>query len=337
MVKLSDIELPLIYKNTLLFKAGEWKHLSFSKEVVDKSVKDTKWSSLSKRLYINHDNADKFGSWCGKVENVHSNQGAVYGDVEIWDADKALKLLHGGSPFAISADIEYQENEGNIDRVIFTGFALEYDPGVRDINMYLSDVVRNEMNNTFHARFSNIIEAKPETKPSEDDIKKTLDEINGKIDSLNTQSIERRLEKQNAKMEEDKKSSEPAVTEQPKEEVKQEPKPQAEVQAEPNPLESRVQELEAKLAEMSKPKETPKEEPKVEAQPEKVANEGTVVESKPVESKPTIQMDESLMNNMVEKIAEKMKPQPMTVNEFGGIPKDPEEETIDRLAESLAN
>jgi hypothetical protein len=312
MVKLTDIELPLIFKNQLLFKAGEWNHLTFSKEAVEKSVRNTKWSSLSKRLYTYHDNATKFGEWNGTVENVHTEDGNVFGDVQIWDADKALKLLHGKSPFAISADMEYKEDgQGNIDTIVFTGFALEYDPGVRDLNMYLSDSVKNEMNGMFHARFSNIVE-NPELA-----VEQPKEEVKEET-QVDTQSTERRLEiKQNAKMENENKPSESEVT------------PKA---PEVNPLEAKVQELEAKLAEMSKPKEVPQEQPKEEPK-------ATIVESTPVNPTPNIiSMDENAMATMVEKIAEKMKPiAPITVNEFGGEPKDPEEATIDRLAESLAN
>jgi hypothetical protein len=323
MVKISDIELPLIFKNMLLFKAGEWNHLTFSKEAVDKSVKNTKWSPLSKRLYTYHDNATKFGDWNGNVENVRSVDGSVYGDVEIWDADKAMKLQHGKSPFAISADMEYKEDSrGNIDTIIFTGFALEYDPGVRDVNMYLSDSVKNEMNGMFHARFSNIVE-NPETLVKEaEEVKEEPKE------EINTQSTERRLEKQNAKMENENKPSEPeAKPEAPKEE------PQV------NPLETKVQQLEAQLAEMSKPKEAPVEQPKeVPQEQPKEEPKANVVESTPVNPTPNIiSMDENAMATMVEKITEKLKPvSPVTVNEFGGEPQDPEEATIDRLAESLA-
>jgi polyhydroxyalkanoate synthesis regulator phasin len=168
----------------------------------------------------------------------------------------------------------------------------------------------------FHARFSNIVE-NPEliVEQPKEEVKEIVQEETK--EEIDTQSTERRLEiKHNAKMENENKPSES----------------EAESKApEVNPLEAKVQELEAKLAEMSKPKEVPKEQPKEEPK-------ATIVESTQVNPTPNvISMDENALANMVEKIAEKMKPvAPITVNEFGSMPQDPEEATIDRLAESLA-
>lgn len=306
MVKISDIDLPVIYKNQLLFKAGEWNHLSFSNDTVSKSVENTKWSALNKRLYFKHENQYDISQWKGKVENVKSSNNAgvseVRGDVEIWDANEALQILYGNKPFALSADIEY--NDSGV--MYFTGFALEADPGVRDVQMFLSDTVKNELNGYYHAKFNNVIDTKPEL-PITPEISQSQEN--------DKQSAERRLkEKETTKMENNEK--------------------QESVTSQNTDLQNKVIELETKLLKLeqrqveSKPVELPKETPKP-----------TVVENAPqVLAQPNVKtLDDKDINSLVDAISERIKPftQPLTVNEFSGNVKDSEEEVVNRLVENL--
>lgn len=329
MVKISDIELPVIFKNQLLFKAGNWNHLSFSNDMVNKSVSNTKWSSLNKRLYLKHENQYDISQWKGKVENINSDSGEVRGDVEIWDANEALQILHGNKPIALSADIEYND-EGIM---YFTGFALEADPGVRDVGMFLSDTVKNELSGMYHAKFSNIIDTQnPETKE--------LSQTN----QLNNQSTERRLlEDKPTNMTEKIESVQdttPIVQTESKQEV-QTPvvnpvSNEKEISNESKEYLDKVQILEARLAELENKVEVPKEQPtEVKKEVKPVENKATVVEDKNL-SNPII--SDNMVDTLVDKIADKIKPLPvpMTLNEFGGNIVDTEEETVNRLVDSLA-
>jgi len=313
MVKLSDIELPVIFKNQLLFKSGNWNHLSFSSDMVNSSVNNTKWSSLNKRLYLKHENQYDISQWKGKVENINSNNGEVRGDIEIWDANEALQIAYGNKPIALSADIEYNDN----GMMYFTGFALETDPGVRDVGMFLSDSVKNELSGYYHAKFSNIVDTNNlETK----EIKEA-----SQTNQIDNQSTERRLlENKPTNM----------VEEQKVEQVKEEQvnsNESKEYLDKVQVLEARLAALENKVVEVPKeqPIQKPVEEVKVEEKKE------TIIEDKQL-SGPV--MNDNMVNVLVDKISEKIKPipAPMTVNEFGGQIVDSEEQTVNRLVESLA-
>lgn len=334
MVKISDVELPVVFKNQLLFKSGQWNHKSFSNEMVERSVSNTKWSKLNQRLYFKHANEHNLNEWNGKVENIKTvvNNGniEVRGDVALWDADRAIKVLYGDEPIAVSADIEY--NDAGI--MFFTGFALEYDPGVRTNEMFLSDSVKAELDGYFHARFSNALE-----KPQENKIENTEPiPVDNKKENLDeNQSAERRLEedKQETNMVSEKESkSEPQTAQ-----------------------EQKASEMIKQMDEMMKKDknllEVPKEQP-VETKPVIVTPE-VKVEEKPVEVKAAenrqtetdkqlntpvpenTKLDDKMVDTLVERISEKLKPSvvPLTVHEFGSE-KDGDEEVADRLVESLA-
>lgn len=310
MVKQSDIELPVIFKNQLLFKSGNWNHLSFSNDMVNSSVNNTKWSPLNRRLYLKHENQYDISQWKGNVENISSKNGEVRGDIELWDGNEALQIVYGKKPIALSADIEYNEN----GTMFFTGFALETDPGVRDVGMFLSDSVKNELSGYYHAKFSNLVDTNNlDTKEAT------------QTNQIDNQSTERRLlENKPTNM----------VEEQKVEQVKEE---------QVNSNESKeyldkVQVLEARLAALeNKGVEVPKEQP-IQKPVEEVKVEErkeTIIEDKQL-SGPI--MNDNMVNVLVDRISEKIKPipVPMTVNEFGGEKVDSEEQTVNRLVESLA-
>jgi hypothetical protein len=309
MVKQSDLDLPVIFKNQLLFKSGNWNHASFSNEMVDKSVSNTKWSSLNKRLYFKHDNEYDISQWKGKVENITASNGQVRGDVQIWDANEAIQILYGQKPIALSADIEYN-NEGVM---YFTGFALEADPGVRDKEMFLSDAVKNDMNGYYHAKFSNQIEIPTEVK------------VESQSQSLDTNNYttERGLEenKQKSNMENELKQVSENVSN----------------------IENKIDSLVNKFAEMDKDKvETEvKTEPvmvKEEPMKEPIVNQETVVEKQlPMVNSNQSELNDNVINTIVDKITQKLQPSivPLTVHEFSGY-VDREEEVVDRLEKSLA-
>jgi hypothetical protein len=314
MVKQSDIELPIVFKNQLLFKSGNWNHISFSKEMVSKSISNTKWSALNKRLYLKHDGAFDVSKWKGKVENIkettNGQTSEVRGDVELWDAEEGIQIMYGHKPVAISADIEY--NDAGV--MFFTGFAIENDPGVRDNQMFLSDAVKNELSGMYHAKFSNELDT---TQVSEN---KTETQTN----PIETQSAERRLleDKQQTNMTE----TTNVTTQAPQ---------NADLAKQ---LVERIDSLETamkqELAKATQPVEVPKEEVKTE-----VKAEGTVAAQPLSTVVPQGAIDENMVNTLTDKIVEKLKPsfpQPVTINEFSGDLVDPQTETVNKLVESLA-
>lgn len=284
--------------------------------MVKKSVDNTKWSKLNKRLYLKHENMYDISQWKGSVDNISTkdNNGIIEirGDVALWDANEAIQILYGDKPVAMSADIEYND-EGIM---FFTGFALEADPGVRDHEMFLSEAVKDELNGYYKASFSNIVNA-------------------------NTQSAERGLKEDNQKME----NTEQKANEPQKEEPVSGEKPVNEVTEnivkELQSLKGEVQEL--KKANESKPE--PKPEPKPIEQPQKTNsdNKGTVVEDKQLgeSNAPKVEtqmVDMKTIEKVAETIAEKFKPQEpkaMTVNEFpvDNVPQD--EKTVDNIVNYL--
>lgn len=326
MVKLSDVELPIIFKNQLLFKSGNWNHISFSNDMVYNSVSNTKWSALNKRLYLKHDGAYDVSKWKGKVENIKTTKAPnaieVRGDVEIWDAEEGIQIMHGGKPVAISADVEYND----AGTMFFTGFAIENDPGVRDNNMFLSDAVKNELSGMYHAKFSNELNTENVEQPK----------VETQPNPIDTQSAERGLiDKQNETMTEENKVDET--------------QPNTDSDLAKQVIE-RMDKMEASMtAELAKvqPKEEPKQEAKVDEpatqpEPEKVEEpaktEGTVAD-KPLSTVVPQGVDETMISSIADKVVEKIKPslpQPVTINEFGSEVVDSEQATVNRLTESLA-
>jgi len=334
MVKLSDIDLPIIFKNQLLFKAGKHNpisnnNFSFNSKMVEDSVKNTKWSALNKRIYLKHDGAYDVSKWKGNVENIKAEKGEVRGDVQIWDAEEGIQILYGGKPIALSADIEHNEN----DIMYFTGFALENSPGINDYQMFLSDSVKDELSGMYHAKFSNELDV---TNIEQN-------KIETQSNPIDTQSAERRLlnDKQTDTMTEETKNENEVKTEQVKESndsilAKQ--------------LVEKMENIEKNMAtEFAKlqPKEEVKEvkEDVVQDKPEvipevkpEVKEEGTVANT----SIPTITeqvLDDKIVESIADKVAERIKssfPEPITINEFGADVVDDETRTVNRLTESLA-
>jgi len=318
MVKLSDIELPVVFKNQVLFKAGNWNGHNISKEEVNKAVGNTKWSSLNRRLVISHEKESDINSWGGKVENIKSNNnGEVLGDVEVWDPMQALKVSYGNSPYAISASFgckDYDENSKTPTGLFFRNFALVANPGVMDDDMFLSDVIKDEMSGIYTMNFSSTLASPAEqTQPLEtkqEDVE------------THTNSAERRLEKdtimeikedvnQNINM--SSKSNEPTVN-----------------------YDKRLDALESRFSEIEKSKSIVSE-PVIE----------TIKESEPVKKEavasiiaaPTIVINEDkIIEGVTSKLSEKleaMRPAPMTVNEFGSGIQSSENNLIDRLISGM--
>lgn len=147
MVKISDIDFPVVFKNRLLFKAGNWNGLNISNFEVNQIPTNTKWDKVNSSLIYAHKDTnpvtkrpteDITQAWAGSVKNVHSDgYGRVFGDVYVSHTDAALALLND-APFAISAGIQWPEQYENPQKIEFRNFALVSNPGVRDKEIFFN-------------------------------------------------------------------------------------------------------------------------------------------------------------------------------------------------------
>lgn len=332
MVKLSEIELPLVYKNQLLFKAGVWNKWNIDANEVNKSPSNTKWNKLSESLVYEHKDNDA-SSWIGKVKNVKAYNGEAYGDIFIYDLSTALKLKEGEAPFAVSAGIAWSEKYDQPKDFVYRNFSLVADPGVRDKDIFINFSCNEEIKDGLRiANFSNtlspeneVAEQNKEENISTEQIIENKEEVKEvKEEPIPTEknsdySIERRLH--NEVMTTENKTEEVSTTvetSKPAEAVVEQSTPM-EVSSnviDKNPsLEQKIDEM-AKILESNIPKV---QEPQVNPVP--------VIDSKTIDE---------VANKVVEKILPSLKPAPVTVNEFGGEPqKDDTDLVVEKLTKEL--
>ena len=128
MVK--DIELPVLFKNQLILKEGIWNGLNIQAEELKKSVLNTEWNSKSRALIYSH--SAEAENWVGSILNERYSNGAFYADLEIWDADLAIKLKHGKAPLGVSSRFGYNEvipNDHTPIDMFHENISIVYDPG----------------------------------------------------------------------------------------------------------------------------------------------------------------------------------------------------------------
>ena len=332
MVKLSEIELPLVYKNQLLFKAGVWNKWNIDANEVNKSPSNTKWNKLSESLIYEHKDNDA-SSWIGKVKNVKAYNGEAYGDIFIYDLSTALKLKEGEAPFAVSAGIAWSEKYDQPKDFVYRNFSLVADPGVRDKDIFINFSCNEEIKDGLRiANFSNtlspeneVAEQNKEENISTEQIIENKEEVKEvKEEPIPTEknsdySIERRLH--NEVMTTENKTEEvstPVETSKPAEAVVEQSAP---IEASSNVIDKNPS-LEQKIDEMAKILES--NIPKVQ---EPQVNPVPIIDSKTIDE---------VANKVVEKILPSLKPAPVTVNEFGGGPqKDDTDLVVEKLTKEL--
>ena len=302
MVKISEVDLPIVFKNQPLFVAGRWNpktnnNFNFTKEMVNNSVQNTKWTSLNKRLYLKHSGAFDISKWKGNVENIRADDGTVYGDIVVWDAEEGIGIKYGKKPVAISADIEYNDN----GIMFFKGFALENDPGVKDSKMFLSDAVKDELSGMYRASFSSELNT--------DNIVQNDTQVNpmNNIEQNNTQSAERRLN-ETVNMEGQKDTS--VNQSNPQQPIINVNTTGADVEL-VRKLSEKIEALEKQNVELSA-KVDATQTPKVEVKEEPVKEEPQIKTVMPSENV------DDLVNKIAEKIKPVITPRPITSDEFSG-------------------
>lgn len=168
MVKLTDIDLPVIFKKQLLFKAGHWnKKWMITSDEVNKSVSNTKWDKFNRSLIFQHKDQDA-SAWIGTVENIVAENGKTYGDLHVYDPNAAVALKHGKAPMAVSAGIAWEDKYEQPTNFFYRNFSLVSDPGVRDKEIFVNFAVEdNSVKGYKIANFSSVVDEDEEHEKSE--------------------------------------------------------------------------------------------------------------------------------------------------------------------------
>ena len=146
MVKLSDIELPMIFKNRLLFSHGVHNNWTIHAAEVEKSLEMTDWSDQKNRsLFLSHSERDA-QKWMGRIDNPYTKNGELYGDLVIMDADLALKLGPGKAPLGVSAEIRWPKRFQDPTDFAYRSFTIVPNPEVPEtqVNFSKEDIKDNE-------------------------------------------------------------------------------------------------------------------------------------------------------------------------------------------------
>lgn len=196
MVKLSEIDLPVVLEKKLLFGPGKWNDWNIAEEEVLDSIKNTDWNKKSRSIFYSHED-DKAEKWVGSVTNERLIDGKVYGDLKICDADLAFKLTDGEAPFAVSAGIKWPAEYRDPTNFSYRNFSMVINPGVHDEEIYINFADKGK--NTFNeakliyskANFEEKAVKEAEEKPSEE-VKETPTE---KINETSIKEEEKPTEK----------------------------------------------------------------------------------------------------------------------------------------------
>ena len=147
MVKLSEIDLPVVLEKKLLFGPGKWNDWNIAEDEVLNSIRNTDWNKKSRSIFYSHED-DKAEKWVGSVVNEQLIDGKVYGDLKICDADLAFKLTEGEAPFAVSAGIKWPAEFRDPTNFSYRNFSMVINPGVHDEEIYINFADKGK--NTFN-------------------------------------------------------------------------------------------------------------------------------------------------------------------------------------------
>jgi len=366
MVKISDIELPMIFKNKLLFSDGFHNSWNITTEEILKSFQLTDWEDQRNRsLFLSHSERDA-ESWLGRIANPYIKNGQLFGDLEVHDANLAMKLGPGKAPMGVSAEIKWPPQFNEPTDFTYRGFAMVPNPGVTETMVNFSKENDGKFNTaTIHTPF---VENKANFSDEEkEEIKEMIKEETREGDESDLMSAERGLNKMeennanNVAPEEEVKTEEVEVVEAPTEEAKEEEVTEevkeskeadfSAIDGKIEALSARVIALEEKQAKFSAEAEKA-EEVKDEAEAEvEVKEEASEEVEEVVETKETpeeevkeeapaeeAKADFSELANKIDKLASAIAAKeaaPMSTAEFGTTGNDRGTAVIDRLTKFL--
>lgn len=322
MVKPSEIELPVTFKRHLLFKSGNWNGWDIKPEEVNKSVSNTKWNKINSSLIYSHKD-NEAEAWVGNVKNIIPENGAVYGDLEIWDPDTALKAKYGGAAYAVSAGIAWPDRFEQPTNFFYRNFSLVTNPGVIEKDIFLNFSAKENVGGYKTAIFSSSLNDISESDNTQKEI--VTEQITPLENDIPSE------EKQN---EEKKEINEPVKID--TSDVKQ-----IQENLEPTLQEDNIIERGLKKeSSMENEKEvqineTVVEQKEIKNETQPIVNEKIVQESQIISP----ELDEKAIDSIVEKLVGKINiqssPAPVTTQEFGSGIVNSEDAVVDRLVTDL--
>lgn len=369
MVKLSDIELPMIFKNRLLFSHGILNHWHIHAAEVTKSLDMTDWSDQKNRaLFLSHTERDA-QRWIGRIANPYTKNGELYGDLEIHDADLALKLGPGKAPLGVSAEIKWPKQYADPTNFSYKSFAMVPNPEVPEtmVNFSEDETTDGEYKSaTIHVPFkvstTNFSEEEKVEEIKEEPKEEVVEEAKADLDETkeDLMSAERGFEKEMENNANDviPEVKEEEVMETKVEEVVEEVEEEAKadfsaLEAKFDALSVKVNELTESFAKFSESAEAEEveevkevvEEAKAEFNEEEVEEVVEEPKEEVIEEVEEVKEEEanaefSELASKIDKLADAISQKeaaPMSTAEFGANGNDKGSAVIDRLTKSLEN
>ena len=129
---LTNIKLPYVKKDQVLFGAGDWNGYHFEYDEVVKSFENTDWSDPKNcALFYDHED-DSMAHYIGQVDNVKIVGSNIVGDIVIVDEDAARKAIFNGGKFGISSKLEGEKLDDNsIVDFVHQNFSLVFEPAAK--------------------------------------------------------------------------------------------------------------------------------------------------------------------------------------------------------------
>ena len=270
---------PYVIENVLLLSPGIWNGRMFTSDGIRFGLENTNWEDKKNYdLIYSHD--AKAENWVGYVKNRKlDDQGRLFGDLEIYDKDLAIKLGKAKAKMGISARVLGDVvPRGEIDEFkirSFNNFSVVYEPACEEAWINLS---KEDLSNTTtkEEKKSMVDEKINSTELSSSKIVELLENLTSKMEVLSgkveklekeepVEEVEEEVKEEEVKEEateevsEEAESEEEAEVEEAVEETEEpaEEEPKEEVKEEANELESKIAALEAKIAELSKVEDSP--------------------------------------------------------------------------------
>ncbi|GEM_PF-3513658 len=130
---------PFLIKDVLLLSPGVWNDKIFSKESIIQGFYKTDWSNKENYALI-YSHTELAENWVGNVINRQiTEEGKLYGDLEIYDKDLAIKLGKGKAKLGISAKVAGDGTGPEFFIDSYKNFSVVYDPACREAFINLTE------------------------------------------------------------------------------------------------------------------------------------------------------------------------------------------------------
>jgi chemotaxis protein histidine kinase CheA len=330
---LDKLTIPTTIKDKVLLAPGNWNGLEFSAGEIVKAFANTDWNDKKNyELIKDHDNS--VDSLVGYVRNIKlNNEGAIVGDLELWDEKMIKNLLVLKAKFGISAKVIGIEMDGDFKDFTFNNFSIVDEPACKKAYINLSQLKKKEID--VFSGFMNGYEF-AELKD------KKLEELREKkVAELSEEENTYRAKKEETKMQEEEQKDNVAEEAAPVEEVAEEVKESEELSSMRSAIEMLTKRV-AKLEEEAAVEEVVEESP-VEEVVEEVAEEveAPVEEATEEAAKEEVAEEASELSQLKKEVAElKAKgnsPKSFSVQELKaiGARADRHSEGILKMSEAL--